>query len=119
VEDLAGLGTTILPGQSLRSVWDSSASAPAAERWAVSMLRRYPGVPPAWPASPGDQIALTGDTLRVLKLGRDSLEVYDTHADPAEVRVLPPLASLSGPLRGTVDSLLKLVQARDVGAASH
>ncbi len=114
IEDLAGLGTRILPGLSLRPVWDSGVSASPTEPWVVSTLRRRPGFPPTWPVSLGDQIALTGDTLRVLQDGRDSLQVYDTARDPAEIRPLPPL---SGPLRSEVDSLLRAVHARDVGAA--
>jgi arylsulfatase A-like enzyme len=116
VEDLAGLGTTVLPGGSLRPVWDSSVSNSRAERWIVSTLRRRPGFPPTWPVSLGDQIALTGDTLQVLREGRDSLQIYNTAVDPAE---LNPHSGFPAPLRGEADSMFRLVRGRDIGATRN
>jgi arylsulfatase A-like enzyme len=109
VEDLSGVGTKRLPGQSLRNLWDFKEPQPPAERWALSLLRRNPVASPTSPSSGGDQVALTNDTLRVLFDRQDSMHVYLTALDPGETN---PLPNLPVQLRAEVDSIVGAIRAR-------
>jgi arylsulfatase A-like enzyme len=83
IVDLAGAGTTELPGASLARTWNSASTATPEPL--VSNIRKLINQPAWWPASHGDMMSLfLGRYHYIVNRSDRREELFDTVSDPKE-----------------------------------